>query len=446
MTLSRFSFRLAALSLAWICAMGSAPAASAQAEHEMGVRQDTLRSPIFDARVADGHKTRRRGVRPRPAAPPADSADAAPRPTTPRTRGTYVGTLISAETIAPPRTAPPPQTVPPPTPPTTRPPVAQAPAPAARAVAPVPSPPVVAEPVVPEPVAPTASEPVVQAPAPSPSVAPDPVALAPSPPVAQVPAPEPIAPSAPAPPLAAPDSSASLFDTRTAWGHKDLPERRPTLFDTRIAWGHKDPAEREGEVGLFDARVAEGHKELPVAEAFAEGPFEVPLDALELINDQSPHIRSLRGTLLAQARYFPSIERALTRTGLPEELKYLALIESALDPQAVSVAGARGIWQIMPETAADFGLDSMDVHDPILATPVAVLYLGRLHKMFDGDWMLALAAYNAGPGRVQRAVRRYEASEGHRPTFWQVRPLLPRETQAYVPRFLAALRYFDAGV
>ena len=377
MTLSHPSVRRLALSLALgVCAMWSAPAATAQAEAET----DTLRSPIFDTRVAEGHK--RRGVRPapRPATPRATSprAGGEVRPEAPPVRpvsqkGSYVGTIISLEDS---------QT------------------------------------------GQTQAAPAQEAPPADPPQA-----------------------SAPTPPLAPADSaSPSFFDTRTAWGHKDIPEGRPSLFDTRIAWGHKDPAEREVGASLFDTRVAEGHKELPIAEEFAEGPFMVPADALELIDAQSHHVRSLTGTVLAQARHFPRIKRALARSGMPEELKYIALIESALDPQAVSSAGARGIWQIMPETAGDFGLDSMEVHDPILATPVAVMYLGRLHRMFDGDWLLALAAYNAGPGRVQRAVRRYQAGEGHRPTFWELRPYLPRETQAYVPRFLAALRYFDAGV
>lgn len=237
-----------------------------------------------------------------------------------------------------------------------------------------------------------------------------------------------------------PSESPSFFDTRTAWGHKELPEGRPQFFDARIAWGHKDPAQR-GQ-GLFDTEVAEGHKELPFR-AIAQ--FEVPEEALALMDAQARHVRSLARTERLQARYFPAIERQLAALELPAELKYVALIESGLDPDAVSEAGARGIWQIMPETAGDFGLDSMAVHDPTKATPVAALYLDRLQRMFDGDWMLALAAYNAGPGRVMRAMRDYERIVGHAPTFWEVRHRLPRETQHYVPRFLATVRHFEAG-
>lgn len=246
-------------------------------------------------------------------------------------------------------------------------------------------------------------------------------------------------PSGPARAIAAPDSARpSFFDTRTAWGHKELPEARPEFFDVRIAWGHKDPARRDEE-GLFDAEVAEGHKELPVVEL---GTFDIPADAAALVDAQMPFARGLSNTSRLQAAYFPSIERALTRLELPRELKYVALIESRLDPQAVSHAGARGIWQIMPGTASDFGLDSMAVHDPSRATPIATLYLDRLHKMFGGDWLLALAAYNAGPGRVMGAMRDYERIVGQKPTFWEVRHRLPRETQQYVPRFLATVQHY----
>ena len=232
----------------------------------------------------------------------------------------------------------------------------------------------------------------------------------------------------------------AFFDTRTAWGHKELPEGRPQFFDARIAWGHKDPAQRGA--GLFDTEVAEGHKELPFR-AIAQ--FEVPEEAFALMDAQARHVRSLTGTERLQARYFPAIERQLAALSLPAELKYVALIESRLDPDAVSEAGARGLWQIMPETAGDFGLDSMAVHDPTKATPVAALYLDRLQRMFGGIWMLALAAYNAGPGRVMRAMRDYERIVGRAPTFWEVRHRLPRETQHYVPRFLATVRHFEAG-
>ena len=223
----------------------------------------------------------------------------------------------------------------------------------------------------------------------------------------------------------------------------DAVPERPAFFDSRIAWGHKDPASRSSDP-LFDTRVAEGHKELPALSEF-EGLFLVPAEAAAYVDAQQGIVaRRFGGTARLQRRYFPAIERALAARELPHQLKYVALIESGLDPQAVSHAGARGLWQIMPATAGDFGLDSMAVHEPAAATRAAVLYLDRLHRMFDGDWLLALAAYNGGPGRVFAAVRAFERNMGRTPTFWEVRHRLPRETREYVPRFIAAVRHFEA--
>lgn len=217
----------------------------------------------------------------------------------------------------------------------------------------------------------------------------------------------------------------------------------PSFFDTRIAWGHKAPVTRTDP--LFDTEIALGHKELPEPELAAiDATFGVPGDVFALIQAEVPRVAArYRGTQARQRRYFPAIERALAQRGLPSQLKYVALIESGLDPQAVSHAGARGLWQIMPATAGDFGLDSLEVHNVGRATTAAVLYLDQLHRMFDGDWLLAVAAYNGGPGRVFAAVRDYRRIVGRTPTFWEVRHRLPRETQEYIPRFLAAVRHFD---
>ena len=134
------------------------------------------------------------------------------------------------------------------------------------------------------------------------------------------------------------------------------------------------------------------------------------------------------------------IERTLRRRGLPTDLKYIAVIESALNPQAESHAGARGLWQFMPATANQFGLDSTSVTDPAKSTEAAARYLRQLHRRFRGDWQLALAAYNAGPGRVGAIVRRHQRETGVYPTFWDIHDALPRETQAYVPRFIAVAK------
>lgn len=143
------------------------------------------------------------------------------------------------------------------------------------------------------------------------------------------------------------------------------------------------------------------------------------------------------GTMLGRSpAYFPLFEEALDRHGLPLELKYLAVVESGLNPMARSHAGARGLWQFMYATAKYQGLriDSYidERRDPVRSTEAACLYLKRLHGMY-GDWYLALAAYNAGPGNVNRAIRR----SGGKESFWEIRFFLPRETRNYVPAFMA---------
>ncbi|MEM6325846.1 MAG: lytic transglycosylase domain-containing protein [Bacteroidota bacterium] len=254
-------------------------------------------------------------------------------------------------------------------------------------------------------------------------------------------APSPRAASAPADTLAPSPASdrIGLFDTRTAWGHKDRTDQSPEFFDVRLAERPSDDAPTEA-APSGDALT---FIEPPDPSEF--GRFGVPRQYESLIDGQMRYARSLRGTRRLQARYFPDIERSLARFALPSALKYVTVIESRLDPDAVSHAGARGLWQIMPETAGDFGVDSMSVHDPAVATPIATMYLARLNQMFEGDWLLTLAAYNSGPGRVQRIVRSKERELGRPATFWDIRPHLPRETRDYVPRFIATMRYFQSG-
>lgn len=133
--------------------------------------------------------------------------------------------------------------------------------------------------------------------------------------------------------------------------------------------------------------------------------------------------------------YFPLFERKLKEHGLPDELKYLAIVESGLNYAALSRAGALGLWQFMPGTGRDYNLYQDffrdERMDPEQATEAACRYLKRLHRMFN-DWELALASYNAGPGRIIQAQRR----TGHR-RFWDIYHALPVETRAYVPQFVA---------
>lgn len=135
--------------------------------------------------------------------------------------------------------------------------------------------------------------------------------------------------------------------------------------------------------------------------------------------------------------YFDMFEEKLAKHDLPIELKYLSVIESGLRPQVKSRAGALGLWQFMYRTGRWMGLEENSYiderMDPEKATEAACMYLKSLYGMYN-DWNLALAAYNAGPGNVNKAIRR----SGNKLTYWEVRPFLPRETQGYVPNFIAA--------
>lgn len=135
--------------------------------------------------------------------------------------------------------------------------------------------------------------------------------------------------------------------------------------------------------------------------------------------------------------YYPLFEEKLDKHDIPLELKHLAVVESGLNANAKSHAGAVGLWQFMYATGKMYGLNTNSYvderRDPIKATEAACLYLKSLYKMF-GDWHLALAAYNAGPGTVNKAIRR----SGGKTNYWELMPYLPRETNGYVPAFIAA--------
>lgn len=145
--------------------------------------------------------------------------------------------------------------------------------------------------------------------------------------------------------------------------------------------------------------------------------------------------------LTRAGRYMPMIERVFREEGLPLELAYVPLIESAFKPTAKSRVSAQGVWQFMVPTARDFGLRYdwfIDERaDPEKSTVAAAKYLKMLHRMFDGDWALALASYNGGQGRVQRAVKNSGKND-----FWELTDgpgWLPRETREYVPMIMAAM-------
>ena len=135
--------------------------------------------------------------------------------------------------------------------------------------------------------------------------------------------------------------------------------------------------------------------------------------------------------------YYPMFEEVFDKHNIPLELKHLAVIESALNPNARSRCGATGLWQFMYPTGKMYGLNVNSYiderSDVYKATEAAAEYLKSLYSMF-GDWQMVLAAYNAGPGTISKAIRR----SGGKKTYWEIRPYLPLETQSYVPAFIAA--------
>lgn len=177
----------------------------------------------------------------------------------------------------------------------------------------------------------------------------------------------------------------------------------------------------------------------------ARTPFNVEYNpSLESVIKQ--YLKNRRGSLermmVLSDYYFPMFEQELDKHNLPLELKYLAVIESALNPRAQSRVGATGLWQFMFSTGKMFGLDVSSYvderSDPIRATEAACKYLKSLNNSFN-DWDLALAAYNSGPGNVSKAIRR----SGGKTNYWNLRSYLPRETAGYVPAFLATMYIFE---
>jgi membrane-bound lytic murein transglycosylase D len=199
-------------------------------------------------------------------------------------------------------------------------------------------------------------------------------------------------------------------------------------------------------ISTFDKPVATPETKQTVAADLqtTEHDIDIPLNAkvLSYVQLFTGRLKEyLRDGLSRGARFLPMIQSVFRAEGLPLDLAYVPLIESAFKPNALSRAKAKGMWQFMRGTALENGLQ----HDwyideraePEKATLAAAKYLKTLHRMFDGDWHLALASYNGGPGRVQRAIRR-----SGRDDFWKLTATnryLPRETREYVPLILAAI-------
>ena len=163
----------------------------------------------------------------------------------------------------------------------------------------------------------------------------------------------------------------------------------------------------------------------------------------KFIDQYSGRLRSSVAYMLGAGNFYvPIFEEALDFYGLPLELKYLPFIESALNPTAKSKAGAVGLWQFMLPTAKRYDLKVNSLVDerchPYKATWAAVRYLRDLYRIF-GDWSLVIAAYNCGPGNVNKAIHR----AGGVKDYWTIYPYLPAETRGYVPAFIAASYIMD---
>ncbi len=194
---------------------------------------------------------------------------------------------------------------------------------------------------------------------------------------------------------------------------------------------------------------------------YKELPTEVLKQRLEALNAKTPfnveynpslekmikhylknRRKSITQLLALSEYYFPMFEQELDKNNLPLEIKYLAVVESALNPTAQSRVGAKGLWQFMFTTGKHFGLEVSSYvderADPERSTEAASKYLKSLYKSFN-DWDLTLAAYNSGPGNVSKAIRR----SGGETNYWKIRNHLPRETAGYVPAFLATMYIFE---
>lgn len=215
--------------------------------------------------------------------------------------------------------------------------------------------------------------------------------------------------------------SSSLFDT---------------IYRTVTTQTYEDVIYPDLSTDTLKARLARLNQRTPFNIAYNKSLESVIKSYLK---NRRKHLERLMGL---SDFYFPLFEQELDNQNIPLEIKYLAIVESALKPRAKSRVGATGLWQFMFGTGKQFGLEVSSYvderMDPIMATKAACKYLSNLYKIF-GDWDLALASYNSGPGNVTKAIRR---SGGYK-NYWNIRPYLPRETAGYLPAFLATMYIFE---
>ena len=208
----------------------------------------------------------------------------------------------------------------------------------------------------------------------------------------------------------------------------------PVYFDEALAW--LDTIECTSDTLITDLPDSVYKARLQALPFVIEVPYNAVVRnyILRYIKHSPRQVASLQRR---STYYFPMFQDILARYGLPYELCYLPVIESALEPTAVSRAGAVGLWQFMLATGKTYGLQVNSLvderRDPIKASFAAAHYLSDLYKVF-GDWNLVIAAYNCGPANVNKAIQRSGGSKD----YWQIYPYLPKETRGYVPAFIAA--------
>ena len=221
----------------------------------------------------------------------------------------------------------------------------------------------------------------------------------------------------------------------------DLPEAMTNEYDSLLSvYNAKTYLKPSSDCNMPDVNPVYGKEVYKERLSRIPSVIEMPYNDVvqKFIDRYSGRLRRSVSLMLgAQNFYMPTFEEALEAYGLPLELKYLPVIESALNPNAVSRVGATGLWQFMLATGKRYGLEVNSLvderRDPVKASYAAAHYLSDLYKIF-GDWNLVIASYNCGPETINKAIHRSKGETD----YWKIYPYLPRETRGYVPAFIAA--------